>query len=169
MFCWKSKWKVSTVSLLLRSGNSLFLHDVHSRTLSDYASASYSSSVRWTHCAWNHSMQSLSHWMALVPSSTSFPHMPHGYWTVFKVLKAIKRVRSTHKRAIKPIRLTVLLFRSNQRSYLNKWRRLYRISFNSVYTEYTESVLLPFLTGGLQLFFAAAVWLVSPKRRNTLR
>ena len=100
MFSWKSKWKVSTVSLLLKSGNLGCLHDTL-QILSEFASASYLLSVRHMHCAWNRSMQSLLNWISVVPSSTSFPHMAHRYRTVFVVLKAIKRVCSTRARMYK--------------------------------------------------------------------
>ena len=98
----ESKWKVSPlpptmhrISLvaILRvlhtlapwSGNS------GSQRLSEFASASYTLSVRQIHCAWRHRMQSLSHWISLVPSSTYFPHMAQRYYPVYIVLKAMKQ------------------------------------------------------------------------------
>lgn len=42
-------------------------------------------------------MQSISHWIALVPSFTSYPHTPHGYYSVLIAQKAINRLAALTK------------------------------------------------------------------------
>ena len=78
MFCCNRNKSVC-ITMLLRSGNSIFLHDLCSQILSEFASTSYRLSIRQSHCRSRLSMQSLPNWKSLVPSSTSFPCMAQRY------------------------------------------------------------------------------------------
>ena len=152
MFCWNGNVKCPhyhAVEIWQFGFSSWFTLSI----LSEFVSASYTLSVRRTHCASKHSMRSLSHWISLVPSSKSFPHMAQWYSAVFVVLKAMKLVRSTCKWATRWIRLLVCSSALRPALAAKKGHHMHCISLNFVYLKYTDYILLLFLTRSLQFLY----------------